>query len=44
MGVGLVRSNLDPVALRWINRGSGALILGFGVAALGSLLDNLERS
>jgi threonine/homoserine/homoserine lactone efflux protein len=44
MGVGLVRLNLDPVALRWINRGSGALILGFGVAALGSLLDNLERS
>ena len=38
-GVGLVRSRLDPVALRWINRASGALILGFGVVALGSLSD-----
>ena len=41
MGVGLVRSKLEPVALRWINRASGALILGFGVVALGILLDIL---
>lgn len=37
-GVGLARSKLDPVALRWINRVSGALILGFGAVALGGLL------
>ncbi len=40
-GVGLVRSKLGPVALRWINRASGALILGFGVVSLGGLLDKL---
>jgi len=38
-GVDLVRSKLKPVALRWINRTSGALILGFGLVSLGSLLD-----
>lgn len=40
-GVGLVRSKLDPVALRWINRASGALILGFGMVSLGSLLHRI---
>lgn len=33
-GVGLFRSRIGPRALRWINRVSGAIILGFGVAAL----------
>ncbi len=37
-GVGLLRARLGPVALRWINRGAGVIILGFGVAALWSLL------
>ena len=40
-GVDLVRSKLEPVTLRWINRASGALILGFGAVALGSLLGKL---
>jgi threonine/homoserine/homoserine lactone efflux protein len=40
-GVGLVRTKLDPVALRWMNGASGALILGFGVVSLGSLWDKL---
>ncbi len=38
MGVGIVYSKLEPVALRWINRASGVLILGFGVVALGTSL------
>ncbi len=36
--VGLVRHRLDRQALFWINRGSGTLIVVFGVAALASLL------
>jgi threonine/homoserine/homoserine lactone efflux protein len=40
-GVGLLRSKLGPVVLGWINRASGALILGFGVASLAGLLDKL---
>jgi threonine/homoserine/homoserine lactone efflux protein len=40
-GVSLVRSRLGVVALRRINRASGALILGFGVVALGGLFDKL---
>jgi threonine/homoserine/homoserine lactone efflux protein len=40
-GVDLVRSKLKPVALRWINRTSGALILGFGLISLVGLLDKL---
>ncbi|NWF80951.1 MAG: LysE family transporter [Chloroflexi bacterium] len=36
-GVGLLRTRLTPQALRWINRGAGVIILGFGVVALWSL-------
>ncbi len=36
--VGLLRGRLTPRGLRWVNIGAGALLLGFGVAALGSLL------
>jgi threonine/homoserine/homoserine lactone efflux protein len=36
--VGLLRGRLTPGALRWVNRVAGAVILGFGAAALGSLL------
>lgn len=35
---GLLRSRLTPRALRVVNIVAGAIILGFGVAALGSLL------
>ena len=37
-GVSLFRTKLDFRALRWVNRASGTLILGFGVAILLSLL------
>lgn len=37
-GVSLFRSRMNATALLWINRLSGAIILAFGVAALGSLL------
>jgi threonine/homoserine/homoserine lactone efflux protein len=40
-GVGLLRSKLETTALRWINRVSGAFLLGFGVVALGILLNIL---
>jgi threonine/homoserine/homoserine lactone efflux protein len=33
-GVGLFRARLTPGALRWVNRISGLVILGFGVLAL----------
>lgn len=36
-GVGLSRSRFSPAGLRWANRLSGAIILGFGLAALISL-------
>jgi threonine/homoserine/homoserine lactone efflux protein len=36
-GVGLLRLRLTPGVLRWINRASGLIILGFGVLALASL-------
>lgn len=36
-GVSLLRGRITPAVLRWVNIGAGALILGFGVAALGSL-------
>lgn len=32
--VGALRARLDPRALRWVNRLSGLVLLGFGVAAL----------
>lgn len=35
--VGVFRARFDLVALRWVNRASGAIILGFGVLALLSL-------
>lgn len=38
VGVGLFRSALTPHRLRWVNRGSGAVIAAFGVAALVSLM------
>jgi threonine/homoserine/homoserine lactone efflux protein len=40
-GVSLLRSRLGLVALRRINWASGALILGFGVVALGGLFGEL---
>jgi len=33
-GVNLLRTRLAPHALRWINRASGLIILGFGLLAL----------
>lgn len=36
-GVGLVRARVTPTLMRWINRVSGAVIGGFGLAALASL-------
>ena len=33
-GVSLLRTRLAPGALRWVNRISGALLLGFGIVAL----------
>ena len=38
VGVGLLRASLTPERLRWINRVSGCVIGGFGVAALASTL------
>ncbi len=37
-GVSLFRARFHPQALVWVNRISGAVILAFGVAALGSML------
>ena len=37
-GVGLFRTKFTPRALRWVNRVSGAVIMGFGLYALLSLL------
>lgn len=37
-GVSLLRDRLKPAHLVWINRGSGALLIGAAVFALGSLL------
>jgi threonine/homoserine/homoserine lactone efflux protein len=37
VGVGLFRASLTPERLRWVNRGSGAIIAAFGIAALFSL-------
>ncbi len=36
-GVGLFRSGFAPEHLRWINRGAGLVIAGFGIAALVAL-------
>ena len=33
-GVSLLRSRLNTGALRWVNRLSGVVLLGFGVVAL----------
>jgi threonine/homoserine/homoserine lactone efflux protein len=38
-GVGLLRLRLTPSALRWVNRVSGAMIVGFGLVALISLYE-----
>jgi threonine/homoserine/homoserine lactone efflux protein len=37
-GVSLLRSRVTPSVLRWVNRVAGLIILGFGVAALASLI------
>lgn len=37
VGVGLVRARVTPALMRWINRVSGAVLGGFGLAALMSL-------
>ena len=36
--VGLLRSAFTPHRLRWVNRGAGAIIAAFGVAALAGLV------
>jgi arginine exporter protein ArgO len=36
--VGAVRDNLNPKSLRWVNRISAAIILGFGIVALAGLV------
>lgn len=36
-GVGLLRARINAMALVWVNRVSGIIILAFGVGALGSL-------
>ncbi len=36
-GVGLLRERFSPAAMAWVNRFSGAIIAGFGAAALWSL-------
>lgn len=36
--VSLLRGRFGPVGLRWVNRLSGLIILGFGLAALASLI------
>jgi threonine/homoserine/homoserine lactone efflux protein len=35
--VSLLRARFDLLTMRWVNRGSGLLILGFGVLSLGSI-------
>ncbi|WP_029008906.1 LysE/ArgO family amino acid transporter [Azospirillum halopraeferens] len=37
-GVGAVRHRVTPAAMVWINRASGAVLAGFGLTALASLL------
>ena len=37
-GVGMFRDRFNPRALQWVNRISGAVILGFGLYALSGLL------
>jgi arginine exporter protein ArgO len=37
-GVSLFRGRFTPRSLIWVNRLSGAIILAFGVLALGSLV------
>lgn len=39
-GVSLLRSRLDLRALRWVNRLSGVILLGFGLLALLSLIQH----
>lgn len=36
-GVSLLRTKLTPARLRWVNRGSGIFLMGFGLLALASL-------
>ncbi len=36
--VSLVRARVTPAAIRWINRGSGLVLIGFGVSAWVSVL------
>jgi arginine exporter protein ArgO len=36
-GVGLLRSRITVVSMRWVNRLSGVIITGFGLVALASL-------
>jgi arginine exporter protein ArgO len=36
--VSLVRTRVTPGAIRWIDRASGIVLLGFGVSAWASLL------
>ena len=37
-GVGLFRARFNPASLRWVNRISGVIIIGFGLFALMSIL------
>jgi threonine/homoserine/homoserine lactone efflux protein len=36
--VGIFRARFKPALLRWVNRVSGAIIIGFGIIALVSIL------
>lgn len=36
-GLGMLRERFNPRGLRWVNRISGVIIVGFGLIALGSL-------
>lgn len=38
IGVGVLRAKFDANAMKWVNRTSGVIITGFGVAALISLI------
>lgn len=38
--VGLLRTRITPSALQWVNRGSGVIIVAFGVYALAGAFRN----
>jgi threonine/homoserine/homoserine lactone efflux protein len=38
VGIGMFRARLNPAGLRWVNRISGTIIMGFGLLAFVSLI------